>query len=349
MNTQNRNGYSSTVLSSLSDIHNLRFAVDNAELQNNIARDLQLFRVSLSRSWTPRVVVVRRGNDLAGVVFAKERKLLRNLGLGVTHADLTFGSALMGDANEQRDIFQVALETLLARRGTRAVRLTVRQCSPELAAIQKFQSSRLLDCDTCDFDGHAVLSLPRTYEDLLQTFGKTTRRNFRYYQRHFESAGHTYVNELSMSELRSAALYLRPNCGKTLPLDSVERTLRMVSSAERPMAVGLKHQNGEWLSVMIGVYTPAAGVLMMQLNNDRNFPRESLSVVLRSYLLESLINEGKTEMIAWGGTAPPLDRYVTHIRTLGIQLDSPGYTWRFMRELKSLLPEQTHNWIAGRA
>jgi hypothetical protein len=39
-------------------------------------------------------------------------------------------------------------------------------------------------------------------------------------------------------------------------------------------------------------------------------------VVLRSYLLESLINEGKTELIAWGGTAPPLDRYVTHIRTL---------------------------------
>src|ERR1700691_1827454 len=100
MNTQNQNGYSSTVLSSLSDIHNLRFAVDNSELQNNIARDLHLFRVSLSRSWTPRVVVVHRGNDLAGVVFAKERKLLRSLGLGVTHADLTFGSALAGDANE---------------------------------------------------------------------------------------------------------------------------------------------------------------------------------------------------------------------------------------------------------
>jgi hypothetical protein len=109
----------------------------------------------------------------------------------------------------------------------------------------------------------------------------------------------------------------------------------MATVADRPIAIGLKHRNGEWLSLICGVYRPAAGVLLLQLNNDLDFPRESLSVVLRGYLIEHLICQGMKELVIWAGTAAPLSRYVTYIPTLGIYLDSPEYRWRLVRGLVS--------------
>ena len=69
--------------------------------------------------------------------------------------------------------------------------------------------------------------------------------------------------------------------------------------------MGLKHRNGEWLSVIGGVYRPGAGVLLLQLNRDREFPRDSLSMVLRGYLIESLIQQGMREFIVWAGQPRP--------------------------------------------
>lgn len=92
-----------------------------------------------------------RGDELAGVVFAKDREILRSLGL----------------------------ETLLASSGPRVMRLIVRRCSPELAAIRRLLASRFFDFDSCDFEGHAVLFLRGTYEQLLRSFRGTMRRNFR--------------------------------------------------------------------------------------------------------------------------------------------------------------------------
>ena len=44
----------------------------------------------------------------------------------------------------------------------------------------------------------------------------------------------------------------------------------------------------------------------VQLNNDREFPRDSLSVVLRSYLIESLIHKGTKEFDLLGRHSAPL-------------------------------------------
>ena len=105
----------------------------------------------------------------------------------------------------------------------------------------------------------------------------------------------------------------------------------MAATAERPLAVGLRNRNGDWLSIICGVYRPAAGVLLLQLNNDRDFGDFSLSTVLRGYLIETLIQQGMNELIIWAGTGPPLSRYVKYIPTLAIHLDSPAYLWRLLR------------------
>ena len=327
-------GYSAVVLSSVAEIQSLQPLVRRSLLQNDILQDPEYFVAGVSEASMPRIVVVRHGSELAGVVCAKER-ILPIVRIGVMVADLTFGSTLFGDPLEQQDTFLIALETLLASAGTRGMRLKVRPRSPELAAVRKFLASNRFDVHFSRVKDHASLSLPGTYEQLLLSFGYTTRHNFRYYRRRFETAGHVYLDNLSLDELRLAASYLGPKCRKPTQAYAIARFLKMMATADRPLAVGLKHRNGEWLSIIGGIYRPSAGVVLWQLNNDSDFPADSLSVVLRGYLLESLIHDGMKEFIIWNGTRPPLSRYVTHIPALEIYLDSPEYKWHLVRGLVS--------------
>jgi hypothetical protein len=324
--------YSSAILSSSAEIKSLKPFVKRLLALNDILFDPEFFLSSVSSGWRPNVVAVHNQTGLAGVVYAKE-KIVLGLRLGVVYADLSWGSVLFGDSTQQQNIFRIALETMLASPGTRGIRLRILRGGPELAAVRRLIACRQLDVHCSRVKDHASLLLPDTYEQLLLSFGSTTRHNFRYYRRRFEAAGHSYLDSLSLDELRTAAVYLEPRC--TIPSQSgaVERLLDMVSTADQVLAVGLKHRNGEWLGIVGGVYRPGAGVLLLQLSNDRNFPRDSLSVVLRGYLIETLIRRGMRLFTIWGGTSPPLSRYVKYIPTLGIHLDLPNYQWRLARRL----------------
>ena len=342
--------YSCSVLSSPDEIRSLKPFVSRSK--NDILFDPEFFLSSVSSGWEPRVVTVHSQTELVGVVYTKE-KMIFGCHLGVVYADLSWGSISFGDCLHQENTFLMAMEKLLASPGTRGIRLRILRGSPESAAVRKLIASRNLDVHFSRVKDHADLALPDTYERLLQSFGSTTRHNFRYYRRRFEAAGHIYLENLSLDELRLASMYLKPRCRLPSQAGSVERLLDMVATADQVLAVGLKHRNGEWLGVIGGVYRPGAGVLLLQLSNDRNFPRDSLSVVLRGYLIETLIRRGSRVFTIWGGTAPPLSRYVKYIPTLGIHLDLPDFRWRLVRRLVTKagpwLPKrlgQDAQWIA---
>jgi hypothetical protein len=59
-------------------------------------------------------------------------------------------------------------------------------------------------------------------------------------------------------------------------------------------------------------------VLRFQCNYDGDYDTDSLSTVLRAYLIEDLIRQGLKELVIWGGTGPPLSRYVSY----------PPHDWR---------------------
>jgi hypothetical protein len=315
----------------------------HASARNDVLRSPEFFLKSVTMGWQPRVVLVRDEAGPAGVVYAKER-LICGCRLGVMYADLTWGSAPFGDPENLEETFRAAIEALLAFPGARGVRLRILPGSPESQVIRKLTAGRSLDVHFTRIRDHASLPLPDSYEKLLKSFGSTTRHNFRYYRRRFEAAGHNYLDNLSLEELRSACMYLLPRCTIPGQPGAVERLLDMVATAKEILAVGLKHRNGAWLSAIGGVYRPGAGVLLMQLSDDKGFPRDSLSVVLRGYLMEKLIRRGEEYFTIWGGTAPPLSRYVKYIPTLGVHLDLPRWTWKFARQIV----EATGPWLPKR-
>jgi hypothetical protein len=147
------------------------------------------------------------------------------------------------------------------------------------------------------------------------------------------------MQRLSLDEFRLATLDLIPKSKFTCQWRhrDIRKALKMLAAARRPLAIGLQHRNGEWLSVIGGWYRPDGAVLSFQCNNECDFGPDSLSIVVRGYLIELLIRQGMNELVIWGGTGPPLSRYVSYPSAIGVRLDVPTYTWRAARLLISTI------------
>jgi len=356
------NGYSAVVLSSHTEIRQLRDVASRLMLQEDPTLAPDFFLASLYKGWRPRVVVVSCDREAVGIMYTKER-IIYGIPTGIVYSDGALGGTLLANPLRHQKAFSLAVETLLASPGIHGVRLRVVRSGEEHEAVRHLCASRsVLSRDSRieyqDFplgQSHAHLSLAHTYDQFLAGLGYTTRHNFRYYRRRFEESGHRFAEHLSIEELQSAALELRPKSkfAARWHQRKIEKGLNMVAAASQPLAVGLKHHNGEWLGVIGGWYRPGGAVLCFQCNNDRDFGPDSLSVVLRTYLVEVLIRQGLEELVIWHGTRPPLSRYVSYVPVIGVSLDQPTYSWRAVRWLVSMvgprLPRRladTARWIA---
>jgi hypothetical protein len=331
------NEYAGVVLSSDVEIRQLRDIARRLMQNDDAMLDPEFFLASVSKGWAARVVAVYSSHEVVGIMYAKER-IISGIPTGIVYADGSLGGVLLATPLHQQNAFRVAVETLFRCPGIRGMWLRVLQHSGEFGAIRQLVASRSLDaqCSPIEHSNsslwkcHARLPLAQTYDQFLEGLGSTTRHNFRYYRRRFEASDHRFMERLSMDELRSAAFDLLPKSKCTVrrqPME-LERELKMVAAAKQPLAVALKHRDGEWLSVIGGWYRPGGAVLCFQCNNERKFGPDSLSVVLRAYLIERLIFQRLEELVIWAGTGPPLSRYVSYIPTIGVRLDVPTYWWR---------------------
>src|SRR5271169_3847098 len=291
-------------------------------------------------------------------MYTKER-IISGIRTGLVYADGRLGGILLANPLHQQNAFSIAVELLLASPGIRGVRLSAQRSSGELEAIRQLIVSRSVHAQHSPIECHdfplgkyhAHLPLADTYDQFLAGLGSTTRHNFRYYRRRFEASGHRFIEHLSIDELRSAALDLRPKTKFTARWQQrkIEKGLNMVAAASQPLAVGLKHHDGEWLSVIGGWYRPGGAVLCFQCNNEHDFGPDSLSVVLRGYLIELLIRQGLEELVIWAGTGPPLSRYESNVPMIGVRLDLPTYSWRAARLLISTVGPRLPRRFAGTA
>ena len=334
------NNFSGVVLSSSAEIRRLGEVARPLIQKDEAMLDPQFFLASMTKGWGPRVVAVYNAGDLVGIMYTKER-VISGIPTGIVYGDGSLGGILLSNPVHQQSAFRVATEMLLASPGIRGLRLLVLRSSGEYDAVRQLIASRSVDggCSSVEnnyaplWKIHDHLPLTATYEQFLEGLGSTTRHNFRYYRRRFEASGNTFMEILSMDEFRAVARELRPKSKFTAQsaLADFENCLDMVTATRRPLAVGLKHRDGKWLSVLGGWYRPGGAVLRFQCNYDVDFNADSLSTVLRAYLIEHLIRLGLKELVIWGGTRAPLSRYVSNPPTIGVRLDVPSFAWRAAR------------------
>jgi len=321
--------YSAEVLSSATDIHELAHRARPLLLGKEDLSQPEFFLASVSgKSWIPRVVVLTRDRVVSGIVYLKEKKLAA-LPAGIIYGDASLSSMLVAEPNRRESVLFAALEAILAQPGVRGLRIVAPPQGLEMSTIQSLAASIPLDFCYTKFENHRVLPLPARYDAFLESVGADTRHNFRRYRRRSEAAGHRYVEEVPFADFEKAAHYLFDQSAIEMDQSALDRALRIVSAVNRPFLTGLRGC-GEWLSIAAGWYELNRAVLFVQMNSDKRHGRSSLSVVLRGYLIEMLIERGIGEIVFWGG-AGALDRYAKPIPTVAVHVDTPRLAWRMVR------------------
>ena len=321
--------------------------------QRSSTCDPRFFLASVQQnSWSPLAVLVSCNELTVGIVYAKERKVV-GFGLGLIYADATLDNMVVADPADRELVFEVALRRLIDERGSRGLRLLIPAVGLERDAIQKILDSRPLDVHYSPVEHHSVVELGADYEAFLEKLGKRTRRNFRYYRRRLEAAGHTYTDAIPPAEFERAAFSLLKKDVVGADRDGIYRTLAMLAAVKNPFYIGIRHQNGELLSILGGWREDNYGVVFFQMNNDRDYPQSALCVALRAYLIECMIAEKVPDLLFWGGVGPPLSRYCRILPATGVHLDLPTFGWRTSRRLigwmAHLLPERLRSlasWVA---
>jgi hypothetical protein len=277
--------------------------------------------------WFSRVVVVRRAEVIIGLVYAKERKLA-GLRTGLICGDASHGPIIACKPEEREAVWSSALSYLLSLKGVLGVRLAIPYPEYELYAANTIVNPIGAVASYHEYSANAVLSLPRSYEDLLNRMGKHTRRNFRYYRRQFEMNGHAYVEALTFPEFRAATVELMGKSIIPAEKERLELDVRMCLAADRPMLIGLKSHSGEWLSILGGWYDRDRATVRFQMKRDQEHRTDSLSVVLRGYLIEDLIRRGFQSIVFVRGVGEPLKRFCSNVPIVILYLDKPG---RFLK------------------
>jgi hypothetical protein len=153
------------------------------------------------------------------------------------------------------------------------------------------------------------LPLESTYSGTLAAMGHRTRRSLAGKRRLLEESAHVeFVPVLEPAQALEAMLTLR---ARVLPHRFAKfyraryRLLR-----ERPdfFSMGMRLPDGTWLSLLSGWRHDRVTYVDLQMN-DRRFKKESLSAVMRAFMLEHEIASQQRLIEFVGGTSMLLRRY----------------------------------------
>ncbi len=317
------------IYSSAHDLNRLSGQVQHL-LRGRPTLDPRFYLASISpTSWIPRVVVIFRDQDIVGVVYAKERKVI-GISTGLIFIDTVLDSIVTDGSISKEQLLAKAINRLFTNGHVRGLRLFIPPGKADHLAVQSAILAQSLDRCYTAIDHHAFLHLPAEYESFLQQFGKHTRRNFRYYRRGFESAGGQYAAEMTFTDFRRAALRLGSKAVVGADREGLNRALSMLATVKRPLLVGLRI-DGEYVSVLAGWHESDSATVFVQVNDDRDYAKMSLSVVLRGYLVEELIRQGVHTLLFWAGVGEPYLSQCEGGRTICAFLDRADFFWRAVR------------------
>ena len=194
------------------------------------------------------------------------------------------------------------------------------------------------------------LPLESSLEATLARMGRSTRVNMRYYRRKLESAHELeFVSDVLAHVDRNELVQFQRL--SRYPSTDAEFLRRLDACRSRGGYIsGLRVRGGPWLSFAGGWRQDRTSVLYMQINAV-GWEKSSLSMVMRSFLMEDEIARGAAELLFFGGTPHPMRHafLVSNVHDLLLRRETgiADLLVRAMPLLRSRFSPFRSNFLAG--
>ena len=121
---------------------------------------------------------------------------------------------------------------------------------------------------------------------------------------------------------------------------------KMLHTREDAFAMGLRAKDGTWLSILSGWRRNGTTYIDVQLNHS-TYMRESLSAVMRAFLLEYEISVGQKYIVFVGGCSSLLERYCSPREAFAdLVVTRPSISGWFLKKAVGMFCDPSFNkWV----
>ncbi len=251
-------------------------------------------------------VLIRREQELEACVLFYEH-IAKGLGVGLFRGGDYIGESLVVAPASRRLYFvHLAAQALFRRWRVHGVSLSIKAPVEDCIELMGPASALRRFCGT---EIRHKLPLEPTYEGLLARLGPRTRRSLQSKRQQLEkNTGVQFIPVLEADRCLEVMLALET---KSMPQRITQfyrarhRLLRVNSDF---FSMGLRLPDGAWLSMLSGWRRHGVTYVDLQMN-DMHYKRESLSAVMRAFMLEHEIGLKQHLINFVGGSSLLLRRY----------------------------------------
>jgi hypothetical protein len=332
------------ISSAKSELDELRF---RCHQQDDLTTDIDYFLSCKDpRNCRPMVLILRNGSRPAAAFLFHEVCFVW-LGTGVCGAGDSAGEGLLIAPASERELFlkRALHELVKVQKRFHTARFRLKTSGAEILAAYQAPgvSSKLVEGTV-----RHTLPLAETYSNMMASFGLRTRRSLRTKRRQLEDALQPdffpgLAPELAFDVMR----YLRPrSSSKNTSMWHFESRRKFLHSHPDAFAMALRSQAGIWLSVLCGWRRNETTYVDLQMNHSE-YKRESLSAVMRAFLLEHEIGAGMKYITFVGGCSALLERYCRPPEAVLdlLVIRSSMRSWCLRKAIGGLCDRSFNQWI----
>jgi hypothetical protein len=276
-------------------------------------------------------VLIRRGSKLEACVLFYEHTRF-GVGLGLFRGGDSIGESLVAGPEPLRvQYVYLATQALLKQWRVHGVSLSIKAPIAACIGVMGPASNCRRFCGT---EIQHKLPLARTYEGMLAGLGPRTRRSLSGKRQRLEKSAHVqFITGLDPEQSLEVMLALHAKSTPARIEEFFHARYRLLRAHAHFFSVGLRLPAGPWLSLLSGWRRNGVTYVDLQMN-DKHYKKESISAVMRAFLLEHEIGR-KQELINFvGGSSLLLRRYCEPIEPCtDIFFSKPGLRSNFFETM----------------
>jgi hypothetical protein len=275
--------------------------------EDDLTMDPQYFiAANAQKNRRVAAVLIRQNQELEACVFFFEHCRL-GMGLGLLRGGGSIGEGLVAGPEALRlHYVDLATQTLLQHWRIHGVSLamtaSLEHCVEVMGPEGKYRlfSERKIQ---------RKLPLENTYRAMLAGMGPRTRRSLAGKRQQLETRAHvSFLSSLEPLQALEAMLKLQPRSQPHRITKFYHARYNLLLENPEFFCMGMRFPNGAWASILSGWRRKQVTYVDLQMN-DQHFKKESLSAVMRAFMLEYEIACNQKLIDFIGGTSLLLRRY----------------------------------------